>query len=249
MNYKALISDIDGTLIPNRFDGELSQKVIDTVKKAKDKIHIGIATSRTPQGIFHLTDALEIVGPSIVFGGAQIIDTASKEVLWEQPIETSDAKEILGIARRMNITFVANDMGKRIHVINKTAYVPQQPLSFWGHALEKEQLDAFHQTIKHLPNSGLHVIPSWQDGKMDFLITHTQATKQHAILQVAEFLQIDPSEMIGIGDGANDLPLLMACGLKVAVGNAVAELKDIADYIAPPVEEDAIADVLEKFVL
>lgn len=249
MYYKALISDIDGTLIPNRFDGELSQKVIAAVNKAKNKIHIGLATSRHPKDIFHLTDALDIADPSIVFGGAQIIDTASKKVLWQQPIATADAKEIVEIAKKMDIAFVANDLGERIRVAPDVSYMPTMPLSFWGHGLDKEQLNAFHQAIKHLDTSGLHVIPSWQDGKVDFLITHTNATKQHAILKVAEILQIDPSEMIGIGDGANDLPLLMACGLKVAVGNAVEELKDIADYIAPVVEEDALADVLEKFVL
>lgn len=41
----------------------------------------------------------------------------------------------------------------------------------------------------------------------------------------------------------------MACGLKVAMGNAVQDLKEIADYIAPSVDEDGIADVIEKFVL
>lgn len=41
----------------------------------------------------------------------------------------------------------------------------------------------------------------------------------------------------------------MACGFKVAMGNAVDEVKAIADYIAPPVEEDGVADVIEKFIL
>lgn len=42
---------------------------------------------------------------------------------------------------------------------------------------------------------------------------------------------------------------LMACGLKVAMGNAVSELKTIADYIAPTIDEDGVADVIEKFIL
>ena len=41
----------------------------------------------------------------------------------------------------------------------------------------------------------------------------------------------------------------MACGLKIAMGNAVPELKAIADFIAPTVEEDGVATVIEKFVL
>lgn len=60
---------------------------------------------------------------------------------------------------------------------------------------------------------------------------------------------ISTSEIIGIGDHYNDFPLLMACGFKVAMGNAVPELKAIADYIAPSVENNGLADVLEKFVL
>ena len=41
----------------------------------------------------------------------------------------------------------------------------------------------------------------------------------------------------------------MACGLKVAMGNAVDDLKAIADYIAPTVDEDGVADVINKFIL
>ena len=80
-------------------------------------------------------------------------------------------------------------------------------------------------------------------------IQHVEATKQHAIFEVAKLLHIDTHEIIGVGDGYNDFPLLMACGLKVAMGNAVPELKAIADYIAPTIDEDGVSDIIEKFVL
>jgi hydroxymethylpyrimidine pyrophosphatase-like HAD family hydrolase len=41
----------------------------------------------------------------------------------------------------------------------------------------------------------------------------------------------------------------MACGLKIAMSNAVPELKVIADYIAPSIDDDGVADIIEKFVL
>ena len=52
-----------------------------------------------------------------------------------------------------------------------------------------------------------------------------------------------------MGDGYNDFPLLMASGLKIAMGNAVPELKEIADFVAPTVEEDGVAVIIEKFIL
>lgn len=94
-----------------------------------------------------------------------------------------------------------------------------------------------------------HKIVAWKQGAISLSITHVGATKQHAIFEAAKILGIETHEIIGVGDGYNDFPLLMACGLKVAMGNAVPELKAIADYIAPSVEEDGVADVIKKFIL
>ena len=66
---------------------------------------------------------------------------------------------------------------------------------------------------------------------------------------IAKKLGISRKEIIACGDGYNDYPLLMAAGLKVAMGNAISDLKEIADYIAPPVQKDGVADVIEKFIL
>jgi hydroxymethylpyrimidine pyrophosphatase-like HAD family hydrolase len=62
-------------------------------------------------------------------------------------------------------------------------------------------------------------------------------------------LHLKKDEIIGVGDGYNDFPLLMACGLKVAMGNAVPDLKEIADYIAPSVVEDGVVDIISKFIV
>ncbi|MBI4226134.1 HAD hydrolase family protein [Candidatus Roizmanbacteria bacterium] len=43
--------------------------------------------------------------------------------------------------------------------------------------------------------------------------------------------------------------ILLSCGLRIAMGNAVQELKDIAHYIVPDVKHDGVAYVIEKFVL
>jgi hydroxymethylpyrimidine pyrophosphatase-like HAD family hydrolase len=33
------------------------------------------------------------------------------------------------------------------------------------------------------------------------------------------------------------------------MGNAIPDLKAVADYVAPSVEDDGVADVIEKFIL
>jgi hydroxymethylpyrimidine pyrophosphatase-like HAD family hydrolase len=55
--------------------------------------------------------------------------------------------------------------------------------------------------------------------------------------------------VIAIGDGHNDMPLLEAAGLKVAMGNAPDEVKQLADYVAPSLADDGVAAAIDKFVL
>ena len=68
-----------------------------------------------------------------------------------------------------------------------------------------------------------------------------------------EFLQnywgLKKEEILTIGDQNNDIALLQAGGLKIAMGNATDELKEIADYITDSVYEDGFVKAMEKFCL
>jgi hydroxymethylpyrimidine pyrophosphatase-like HAD family hydrolase len=59
---------------------------------------------------------------------------------------------------------------------------------------------------------------------------------------------VEVSQFVAAGDSYNDLPLLKTCGLAIAMGGAPAEIKVVADYIAPSVEEDGLAVAIEEFV-
>ena len=54
-------------------------------------------------------------------------------------------------------------------------------------------------------------------------------------------------EILTIGDQNNDIALLQAGGLKIAMGNATDELKKIADYITDSVYDDGFVRAMEKF--
>lgn len=245
--YKAIITDVDGTLIPNRKDGKISPKVHAAIQQAKKKLHVGLATSRDPEDVQDFTSQLELSGPSILYGGSWIVDAQSYDVLWEKNIERQAFDEAYKIAKELGFYFVVNDNGRKYKP--DEAYAPIQPINIWGHGLEYHQMEMFIKNTHHINSFCVHTVPSWKEGKIDFIANNPLGTKEHAIAEVAKLLKIQPDEIIGIGDGANDMPLLAACGLKIAVGNAVDELKAVADYIAPTVEQDALADIIEKFVV
>ena len=55
-------------------------------------------------------------------------------------------------------------------------------------------------------------------------------------------------QTIAAGDADNDIPMLQAAGLGVAMGNALPHVKAEADYIAPSNEEDGVATAIREFM-
>ncbi|HZE87198.1 MAG TPA: HAD-IIB family hydrolase [Methylomirabilota bacterium] len=248
MHYKALMLDLDGTTVLNYPDALPSPAVVKAIKKAQKKLFVCIATGRPLGKAQTILDVLHITNPVILLGGSQIIDGASRKLIYEKSLENKDLTPILSILTAYDIPIVIDY--KQGH----SRYSPLQKFTekvfnILAINLSEEVADEIINKLTHISTATAHKILSWDQGYIVLNISHVLATKQHAIFEVAKRLRIEPNEIIGVGDGYNDFPLLMACGLKVAMGNAVADLKAIADYIAPPVEQDGVVAVIEKFVL
>lgn len=76
--------------------------------------------------------------------------------------------------------------------------------------------------------------------------------KQQGVKQLRDYASAHTTPALAIGDGTNDLRLFAATqpgDVKVAMGNAAEELKDMADWVAPPVEADGFVAALVHFGL
>ncbi len=246
--FKALIMDCDGTLIPNLRNGLPSLKVTEAINKISKKIHIGIATSRPLFLAAPIMKHLNLSGPSIVAAGAQIVDGKTFKILKEQSIEKEDLSKAIAIVRGFELKYFLQD-GTSNDKEMTTSETPNKAIEMAMMELEQDLAEKLKNELSKISGISVHKNMSWQTGKADVVITHSSATKHHGILEVARLLNISSDEIIGVGDGYNDFPLLMACGYKVAMGNAVDDLKAIADYVAPTVENDGVVDVINKFVL
>ncbi|MBI4079560.1 MAG: HAD-IIB family hydrolase [Candidatus Levybacteria bacterium] len=246
--YKALIVDVDGTLIPYTRNAVPSPKVTEAINRASKILHTGIATSRCYYASQHIIKHLNLSGPSILNGGAQIVDLSTLEHYYQQSLEQTDIFYISKVLKDYRLPFILCD-GVNADILFDGKNFPEKTFFIYSQGLENTLAQKLVKTISHRPTISTFTTKSEILGKTDFLVTHARATKQHGIEEAAKALGISTKEIIAVGDGYNDFPLLMACGLKVAMGNAVYDLKAIADYIAPTVEEDGVADVIEKFIL
>jgi HAD superfamily hydrolase (TIGR01484 family) len=245
-NYKALMMDVDGTLVINGGGNTISARVKNSIRDSQGKIHIGIASGRPLHQLAAIFDELRLQHPCVISGGAQIVDPISKKVLWEQALLPEDLQ---------SVTFHLDKLDVKIWAVDNTEevlYSPGMqlgnPLSFFIPKIKGDIADEIIAKLMHIPTLALTKVVAYDEGHIALHITHANATKHYATIKVAELLNVKSEDIIGVGDGYNDFPLFQACGLKIAVNNAVDGLKERADYIAPSVQDDAIAHVIERFV-
>jgi HAD superfamily hydrolase (TIGR01484 family) len=250
MKYKAIICDIDGTLT---LPGEkvLSDKVIRAVVQAHDYIYVSIATGRVLDNPAYdarpIIDTLELTGPCILDQGTQIYDPQKDKIILEISLDVSSVVGVIDVFHDHPVPLYFFDGQKDL--LYDFSIRPEKIVSFFTQDVDSSLIDILEKKLRTLPHIALHRMLGRTKGTESIEVTHISASKQHGIEEVAKILHIDTHEIIGVGDGYNDFPLLMACGLKIAMGNAVPELKAIADFVAPSVEDDGVATVIEKFIL
>lgn len=64
--------------------------------------------------------------------------------------------------------------------------------------------------------------------------------KGATILELLAHLDIDPADAIGIGDNWNDVEMFEVCGLSIAMGNAVAGVRALADEVTGAIDADGL---------
>lgn len=246
--YKALILDLDGTTIP--MAGTLpSQRVVDRILEVRKKgVHVVIATGRIRQGATPAIEMLRITDPCIFYNGAQLYHMGEKKILHQHLIEAEDAKKLLAIFQGKTVE-LSSEEGK---ITFTTPPLNLETFHIFGCYVPRLTMKEAQRYMKKLSSfSHIKAVLTTQtwDGLPVVGVTHVRATKQEAISHVMNYFHIQPDEMIAVGDGENDMPMIIAAGMGVAMGNAADSLKHVANYIAPSVEEDGVAHVIEKLFL
>jgi HAD superfamily hydrolase (TIGR01484 family) len=245
--FKAIIFDLDGTAIPTRLDAVPSPQLIDAVKKAQGLVKVCFATGRSLPHAREILKAMHLTDPCVVSGGTRIIDPQTEKTLWEKGLSEEQVKDVIEVLMPYSHPVGFSDEVKGVPAKEKVIEGSERVIYVW--TVEKDVAEQIKIQLNRIHDIAAHIGGSWTKGRVDIHITHKYATKQYALEELIEILGVEKENIIGIGDSDNDLPLFESVGFKVAMGNATESLKSVADFIAPSVDEDGLAEVIKKFIL
>lgn len=113
---------------------------------------------------------------------------------------------------------------------------------------EAEKARSLHQHFRDNLQFSTATTPAYPD--VEFInILAPEVSKGEALKTLASNLGISLHEVMAVGDGTNDISLLSSAGFAVAMGNAPANVKAIADHVTLDVEHNGIAAAIQQFLL
>lgn len=256
-HIKMIITDLDMTILHT--DKSISDYTLSVLKRcAEQGILTAVATARYYIGaekyINILNPDYEITTDgTMTFKNGKFIYGTGFDVTATNDI----IQEILKIDKKLELTVATAATEKCVYwnstnisespVLSKAIYNDYStPLTECAYKIVAERPEkslAEHIGMKH----NCKVICYRGENRYGFI--NPNAGKIQAIRQLAESLGIQMSEIAAFGDDLNDAEMLIECGCGVAVYNAVADVKKVADYICGSNDNDGVAKYIEKNIL
>ena len=252
MKYKLVVADVDGTLaVPSERPSERpSSSLIETVKKVKEQgVLFSIASGRSLSWVLEIIKGFELKTPIILDNGARVYDCKSQKYIWESLLSEVSSRKVLSyLSHDKSLRVIITEDGNRFEELTKISNWKISKILVLG--VTPQKAEKIYNELSNVPKIYVtRSISGLGEKSQSVHITQIDATKGIALSKVQEFLGVSKEETIAIGDSYNDYSLLMESGFRVAVENAVPEIKSIADYIAPSYDKDGVIEVLKKFVL
>lgn len=197
-------------------------------------------------GVVQTTNGEELGGKELAYSDYLRLREVADELGAYLQVETIDAaytsaKEINYWASRENflikmplIIKPVDEMDPNDHYVKLMFIGDEADIDSWRDALPADVKEAYY-IVKSTPQH------------LEFM--HKDATKGSGLLTLAAKLGIDRSETMALGDQQNDVTMIEAAGLGVAMGNAVPEVKAVADVETTTQNADGVGVAVEKWVL
>jgi Cof subfamily protein (haloacid dehalogenase superfamily) len=278
MKSRLIALDIDGTILDRPTGIPVPAAVREAIRDArKGGARVCLCSSRPCYFMEDATDELDEIDALIGSSGAEIQIADAVEIKKETDADKHIFKQVytdtltmplihacIEIAREWDIyvSFAATEkiLARRIGPVDPV-YAADPSFAFMDEDSLLETLktepvscayiitetDAQTESIVNTPALSISTVN--RASKNSLVITNQGVDKGSGVLHLAEHWDIPHEAILAIGNDENDIPMLKAAGVGVAVANANPDVLAVADWIAPDVKDAGAAEAIRRFAL
>lgn len=271
-NYDALVLDVDGTLLGASGQVHPATKAAIARLVARGGL-VMIATGRSELGTIPILAELGLTTPAVVFNGAGVWCPKAGKLLEERLLSNRAVDRVLAFAAREDLYPVVMGNGVKFAIAPRTpaeisAMADMYGLEFVPFAdLPREYIirislfsdrhgdsATFARALERAVDLPLYLT----DFPLDHLANHRDSRlqvvdvqppcrgKAEALRILREQYGIRPERVVAVGDGGNDVPMLLEAGLGCAMAVSLPEAHAAAQRILGDCESDTLAQLIEE---
>ena len=252
MECKLLLFDLDGTLLKS--DKTISEHTLSALNACRSKgLMIGVSTSRSEQN--SMTFLSELLPDILISSGGALVKQ-NGNYIYKAEFSTEETnymirtvREICGADCEITVDTMEN------HYWNYKIDPKNQDQS-WGDSIYTDFKDFNQESLKMC----VEIFASDKAEKLKNILTDCDCvrfsdgywykftkkgvTKEKAITEICHVCKFAPENIIAFGDDFVDIGMLKLCGIGIAMGNAIEDVKQVADVVIGTNDNDGVANYL-----
>ncbi len=269
-NIQLAVLDVDGTLVND--EGKIGEKSILLLKELiKNDVKISLASGRLHSALVEIAEIIGTSTPLISLDGAVIKNSKGDTVVHKSTLRSSIVKKSVELAEKYFIN-IALCHSEAIYYTENNSLIPMILDKFGALYKEVSSYNAYtkdtleivfagdnRRTIEYLRDrlsfpftfgTAVSFFRSHSHDNIYYLeIKKAGSTKAKGLMRLLKHLKLDSSNAMVVGDWYNDISMFETNAFKVAMANAVPELKKMADVVLKKSNnEDGISEILQTLL-
>lgn len=266
--YDLIVFDLDGTLVGA--ERAYSPRVLAALERARAAgVVLALNTGRPCNGCRLFLPPLGLTTPHAFCGGAEVRIPVEPGPVWHRAVPPPTARRVVSACRAAGIHIeVYTTAG---HAVEHRSALARWHEGLLGIEAAEADLESIIDTgpvtkllviseglqerarVRRLlaQHEGIVVGEATTRERPEltfFNVTAPGGSKGDALEALAGYLGIPCERVVAVGDGIVDIAMFAKSGLAVAMGNAPPDVQAAAHLVIPPVHEDGVAELIERYV-
>ena len=273
--YDAILLDLDGTLLDPH--SKIRARNREALHAARERsVEVTVVTGRSKVATLPVLEELGIDSPAVVFNGAAIWCPREGRLIEERTLSNRTLERALALGAERDYLTLAMLADRKLALeprselearsltgLHGLEFVSRAELrqdytirvtylseEFGDSEVFAREVEAALGQPVYLTHFPLSILPSHEGSRMSAIDIHPPCRgKAEALRFLEENRGIPAARVVAVGDASNDVPMVRAAGLGVAMEGSMPELIDAAERVIGPNDGESIADLVEELFL